>query len=297
MQFLNFLSLLSVLLLLGTISSAWPDQDGVNLAGEIMARADPTTTDQNSDSKPSATDSASETNAADPSATDSETESKGTKTPAETGKPTGTRTGSATGTTSDTTTGKPGKSKTKGSNSTTSVDPRLPAGGVSMITPSAGAITYYKIGDYVTFAWNYTSLIVTPSAVNVLATCTMNSATYTLAGNMTVEQTGKVIWDTAKYQANATVPLLTATYTLFVVDVDKEIGDIASAGHLGSQIGYSFGMYLPQPYTPLNEYNCATCSSALSETERQALKFAFGMAMITVASFSWFAGGFGVFST
>jgi hypothetical protein len=121
-----------------------------------------------------------------------------------------------------------------------------------MLIPTAGATTYYKIGDYVTFAWNYTSLLVTPSAVNVLATCTMNSATYTLTSNMSVEETGKVVWDTGKYQANATVPLLTATYTLYVVDVDKDIGDTASPGHLGSQNGYLFGMYSPQPYTPLN---------------------------------------------
>lgn len=179
-----------------------------------------------------------------------------------------------------------------------------------MLIPTAGATTYYKIGDYVTFAWNYTSLIVTPTAVNVLATCTMNLATYTLSSNMSVEATGKVVWDTGKYQANATVPLLTATYTLYVVDVDKDIGDTASAGYLGSQNGYPFGMYSPKPYTPLNgmlyfpvysdivltriEFNCATCNSALSDTERQALKFAFGMVIITIASFTWFAGGSGV---
>ncbi|RHZ47407.1 uncharacterized protein CDV56_104643 [Aspergillus thermomutatus] len=297
MQSLNFLSFLSLLLLLGTISSAWPwPPNGLNLAhGEIVARADTTASDQTTaDSTASSTDSASETSTAkDSTATDS---SSGTDTATGTAKETGTQTG--TGTTTETATGKSSKnSKTKTSTKTTSIDARLPAGGTSMLIPTAGATTYYKIGDYVTFAWNYTSLSVTPSAVNVLASCTMNSATYTLSSNMSVEATGKVVWDTAKYQANATVPLLTATYTLYVVDVDKDIGDTASAGHLGSQNGYTFGMYIPQSYTPLNEYNCATCNSALSETERQALKFAFGMVMITIASFTWFAGDFGVFST
>ncbi|GIK07824.1 hypothetical protein Aspvir_003493 [Aspergillus viridinutans] len=291
MQSLNFLSFLSLLLLLGTISSAWPwPQNGLNLAhGEIAARADTTASDQTTaDSKSSKTDSSSESKTTnDSSATDS---SSGTA------KETGTQTGS--GTSTETGTDKSGKSsKAKTSTKSTSIDARLPAGGTSMLIPTAGATTYYKIGDHVTFAWNYTSLVVTPSAVNVLATCTMNSATYTLTSNMSVEATGKVVWDTGKYQANATVPLLTATYTLYVVDVDKDIGDTASAGHLGSQNGYSFGMYSPQPYTPLNEYNCATCNSALSDIERQALKFAFGMAMITIASFTWFAGDFGVFST
>jgi hypothetical protein len=262
--------------------------------GEIVARADTTASDETkTDSKASKTDSASDTNTADSTATDS---SSGKKTSTGTAKETGTQTES--GTSTETATDKSGKnSKTKTSTKSTSIDPRLPAGGTSMLIPTAGATTYYKIGDYVTFAWNYTSLLVTPSAVNVLATCTMNSATYTLTSNMSVEETGKVVWDTGKYQANATVPLLTATYTLYVVDVDKDIGDTASPGHLGSQNGYLFGMYSPQPYTPLNEFNCATCNSALSDVERQALKFALGMVMITIASFTWFAGDFGVFST
>ncbi|GFF27818.1 hypothetical protein IFM46972_02176 [Aspergillus udagawae] len=297
MQSLNFLSFLSLLLLLGTISSAWPwPENGLTPAhGEIAARADPTASDQTTaDSKASKTDSASESKTTnDSTSTDS---SSGTDTATGTAKETGTQTKS--GTTTETATDKSGKnSKTKTSTKSTSIDPRLPAGGTSMMIPTAGASTYYKIGDYVTFAWNYTSLLVTPSAVNVLATCTMNSATYTLTSNMSVEATGKVVWDTGKYQANATTPLLTATYTLYVVDVDKDIGDTASPGHLGSQNGYLFGMYSPQPYTPLNEFNCATCNSALSDIERQALKFAFGMVMITIASFTWFAGDFGVFST
>ncbi|RHZ69259.1 hypothetical protein CDV55_104912 [Aspergillus turcosus] len=282
MQSLNFLSFLSLLLLLGTISSAWPwPPNGVNLAhGEIAARAGTTASDQTTASQ---TDSTSQTNTAkDTSSTDTATG---------TAKATGTQTG--TGTTTGTGTGKSSKTTT----SSISIDPRLPAGGISMLIPTAGATTYYRIGQYVTFAWNYTSLIVTPTAVNVLATCTLNQATYTLSSNMSVQATGKVVWDTAEYQANATVPLLTATYTLYVVDVDKEIGDVASAGYLGSQFGYPFGMYIPQPYTPLNEFNCATCNSALSETERQALKFAFGMVIITIASFTWFAGGSGVLFT
>lgn len=129
-----------------------------------------------------------------------------------------------------------------------------------MLTPSNGATTYFKVGDDVTFVWNYTSLSVTPTAVNVLASCSLNSATYTLSSNMSVQQTGKVVWDTKKYQANATIPLLTATYTLYVVDVNGTMGDVAEAGHLGSQIGFNFGMYLPQSYTPLNgTYRDTTC--------------------------------------
>lgn len=69
---------------------------------------------------------------------------------------------------------------------------------------------------------------------------------------MSVQPTGSIVWDTGKYQASATIPLLTATYTLFVYDASKSLTEIPKAGYLGSQIGYSFGMYIPQAYTPLN---------------------------------------------
>lgn len=126
------------------------------------------------------------------------------------------------------------------------------AGGVSMLTPTQGATSYYKIGENVTFGWKYTSLAVTPSAINVVASCSLNEGTYTISSNMSVKETGKAVWDTGQYQANATVPLLTATYTLYIYDVDKEMGDTASAGHLGSLNQFTFGMYVPKSYTPLD---------------------------------------------
>lgn len=120
-----------------------------------------------------------------------------------------------------------------------------------MLTPGPYTTTYYKIDETITFVWNYTSLSITPTAVNVVASCTKNDHTYTIASNMSVEETQSVTWDTGKYQANATVPLLTASYTLIVYDESKEIDDLASAGELSSQNQYYFGMYEPQAYTPL----------------------------------------------
>lgn len=133
--------------------------------------------------------------------------------------------------------------------SSVSINPAAGAGGISMITPATTATTYYKIGHNVTFVWNYTSLTVTPSAVDVVASCSLNRATYTVTSNMSVKATGSVVWDT---NATQTIPFLTATYTLFVVDSEKSLGDTASAGHLGSQIGFNFGMYWPQKPTPLD---------------------------------------------
>lgn len=77
-----------------------------------------------------------------------------------------------------------------------------------MITPSplAGP-QYYKIGDQITFGWNYTSLIVTPSAIDIMATCTVNQHLYTIATNQSVETSQAVTWDTGR-EATAAVPLV-----------------------------------------------------------------------------------------
>lgn len=125
-----------------------------------------------------------------------------------------------------------------------------------MVTPAAiAAAQYYKIGDFVTFAWNYTSLSVTPSAIDILASCRINSQLYTLALNQSVEPTGAVTWDTNEYQATATIPLLTETYTLVIYDAAKDYTASPSAGYLGAFDQFTFGMYTPQPYIPLNGEN------------------------------------------
>ncbi|KAI9049281.1 hypothetical protein LZ554_007128 [Drepanopeziza brunnea f. sp. 'monogermtubi'] len=179
----------------------------------------------------------------------------------------------------------------------TSYDARLPAGGIALLTPAATSTPYFKIGDYVTFAWNYTSLSSTPTALNIMATCSANSQLYTLAVNQTITNaTGAVTWDTGSYQATAVQnPLLTQTYTLIIHDVDSSISAPAAAGYLSPFNSYSFGMYVPQPYTPLTEFSCATCTSgALSDLERKALGMVLGMGVLTVLSFTWFVGGTGV---
>jgi len=179
----------------------------------------------------------------------------------------------------------------------TAFDPRLPAGGIAMITPAViSGPQYFKIGDYVTFAWNYTSLLETPTAINIMATCTANQQLYTLAANQTVgNATGAVTWDTGAYQSTAlSDPLLTETYTLIIYDAQSSISATAQAGYLAVYDQYTFGMYTPQPYTPLNEFKCATCSGALSDMERRALGMVLGMSVITVLSFTWFVGGLGV---
>lgn len=191
-----------------------------------------------------------------------------------------------------------GSSNSNSSAATTSYDPRDPPGGVSMINPNpTSGAQYYKVGDWVTFAWNYTSLQATPTAIDVLASCNAAQQTYTIALNQTVGDTNTVLWDTGSYQQTAAAGLLTNTYTLIIFDADAAGGETATprAGYLSPQSTFTFGMYTGQAYTPWSSYNCATCNGAMSSMERQTWISLLAMACITVASFTWFATGvFGV---
>ncbi|OLL21644.1 Mitochondrial genome maintenance protein mgm101 [Neolecta irregularis DAH-3] len=141
-----------------------------------------------------------------------------------------------------------------------SIDPRSPAGAVVIVTPAvASGVSYYRIGQQITFAWNYTNLIVTPTQIVVQAYCSMNKAQYTIAANMSAAKT-TVVWDTSAYQANATVPLLTASYTLMIYDAVSGSTAAPKPGYLAAFSGLSFGMYSSQPYAPLDQFTCATCN-------------------------------------
>lgn len=126
-----------------------------------------------------------------------------------------------------------------------------------MLTPAVtAASTYYKIGQNITFGWNYTSLSNEPKAIDVYVTCSANSATYTISENMTFHSTAKVVWDTKKDESG-TDPLLTSKYNLLIHDAAKGVDDVASAGNLGSFNQAPFAMYSPQHYDNLTSmYPC-----------------------------------------
>lgn len=130
----------------------------------------------------------------------------------------------------------------------TSVDPQLPAGGIAMVTPVTTEPTYIKIGQDATFSWSYTSLLISPTALNIEAKCSANSDIYTLTTNHSINDK-QFVWDTTEFQANQSVELLTSKYTLYIYDADSNISQVASAGRL-AVFNYPFGMYRPQPYTP-----------------------------------------------
>ncbi|KAF2153224.1 hypothetical protein K461DRAFT_293498 [Myriangium duriaei CBS 260.36] len=203
--------------------------------------------------------------------------------------------GKSSGSTSESS--KSGSKTSSDNSSTTVIDPRLPPGGISMLEPNTKLSTqYYKIGGAtpITFAWNYTSLSVTPTAIDILATCTKLSQPLTLALNQTVAgATGNFTWDTNKYQATATTQLVTDKYTLIIYDASKSQSAVPSSGYLATFNQFTFGMYIPQPYTELSDYVCVTCSGALGSFERQSMTVVAIMATFAVLGGTWFTGGLG----
>lgn len=169
-----------------------------------------------------------------------------------------------------------------------------PAGSAVILTPQTTITSaLYRIGEYVTLGWNYTNVQVTPTAVDVLISCTTASETWTLTSNMTYETSGALTWDTGAFQSDSVQqPLLVEQYIMYVIDADSSISATAGPGELTAAAAMTFGLYTGQPYTPLaSGWVCATCSGAMSSSERQALGFLFTVAAITVASFTWFVTG------
>ncbi|KXJ94424.1 hypothetical protein Micbo1qcDRAFT_159583 [Microdochium bolleyi] len=175
-------------------------------------------------------------------------------------------------------------------------NPVDPAGGATMVTPSAAlGMPLYKIeGTAATWVWNYTSIQGTPTAVDVLVSCSVASQTITLTQNMTYKSPQTLTWDHADYAATAVSNrLLTEKYTLIVYDSSSSPTDMADSGYLAPFSQFVFGLYAKQPYQDLDAgFQCVTCGAANGKLERTAVGFATTMSIITVLSFTWFVGGF-----
>jgi len=178
----------------------------------------------------------------------------------------------------------------------TTFDPELPAGGVSVQQPTSlpGTTPLVMIGDHVTWAWNYTSLLGKPTAIDVLVSCSVATETWTLTSNMTFATSVSYVWDTSIQENNVEDPLLTELYTLIIKDTDASITEPAEPGYLGAYTGYTFGMYEGIKYTPLPEWHCTGCSAGNSLFDRSSLGLALGMSVVTFVSFTWFVTGMGL---
>ncbi|KAL6862112.1 hypothetical protein J3F83DRAFT_746742 [Trichoderma novae-zelandiae] len=168
-----------------------------------------------------------------------------------------------------------------------------PPGSVVMQTPNvfAAAAALYKIGDYITWGWNYTNILGTPTAIDVLISCSTASETWTLTSNMTFKPSAAYTWDSSVQESSVESPLPVAMYTLIIKDSDAAISSAPDAGYLGTFSGFTFGLYTPQPYVPFPEWRCDACNAALSKFDHQVLGFAITMGLVTVLSFTWFVSG------
>ena len=175
----------------------------------------------------------------------------------------------------------------------------MAAGGITVLSPvSTSGLPIFKIGGKATFGFNFTDLSATPTALNIMATCTLNEAMYTIAMNQTINSTAttqQAVWDSNGYETSS-APLVVATYTLIIYDSDGTETDVAEAGYLAPFNSFEFGMYNRQDYADDagSSIPCISCSGAFGSLERNALGFAFGMSIITVLTFTWFVNGLNV---
>ncbi|KAK6341755.1 hypothetical protein TWF696_008818 [Orbilia brochopaga] len=187
-----------------------------------------------------------------------------------------------------------GKGSSSGGTSTkkkiSTVDARLPPGGVVIQTPiTTSGSYYYKIGQTVTLGWNYTSLSISPSAVNVAAFCSDNSQTYTIAQNLSIAKPS-ILWDTGSYAPkDGQPPLAMGIYTLLIYDEAAAVTAAPTAGRLAAFNGFKFGMYTPKPNIPLEEFDCPTCNkNSAASLDVVALRMLVVTSVIFSVSFGLF---------
>lgn len=197
-------------------------------------------------------------------------------------------TGTATGTDAEETGTETGSSRP----TRTQFAPDSPPGSVNMLTPNGRqqATPLYKIGNFVTLGWNYTSLQGTPTAIDVFASNIQARETWTITQNMPYEASAAVVWDTKEQAVEK--PLLTDLYSLVIKDSDMDINAPPEPGYLGTSQNLRFGLYSSQPYVPYSEWTCpGKCSAGSSLLPGHAVGLALTMAAATCLSFTWFVAG------
>ncbi|KAJ7096668.1 hypothetical protein B0H15DRAFT_946137 [Mycena belliarum] len=146
-----------------------------------------------------------------------------------------------------------------------------PAGGATITQPPQTATSYYKIAQnqIITFGWNLTSVIATPTSITISAACA-NGNTYAVGADPDGKVPGtatQVVWDVFSYQqAHQNTPLAPGTCTLRMWD-DRGPTATARAGFMSPNTALAFALYTPQAYTPIaSGWSCTGCSGALRNT-------------------------------
>lgn len=146
------------------------------------------------------------------------------------------------------------QSGSSSSSSTLSIPQTAPDGMITITQPPQTATSYFKIaqGDTITFAWNFSYVLATPTHLTVSAICE-NGNTYPVGptDGIIPGTATSVTWDLYSYQqANPETPLAQATYTLHIWG-DQGPGVRLQPGMLQENDALQFALYSPQPYTPL----------------------------------------------
>ncbi|EAU90398.1 hypothetical protein CC1G_00782 [Coprinopsis cinerea okayama7 len=148
------------------------------------------------------------------------------------------------------------------------IPPSAPAGEIIITQPPQTHTSFYKIapGEMITFAWNFTYILATPTHLTVSAVC-QNGNTYPVGPtDGIIDGTAtEVVWDVYSYQVNnPNTPLPQQVCNLRICD-ERGFGATRRAGYLSPNTGLQFALYTPQPYTPLADgWKCSVCSGAAS---------------------------------
>ena len=142
------------------------------------------------------------------------------------------------------------------SSSYSPIPPSAPAGILSITKPQQTATSFYKIasGELITFGWNTTYVLATPTHLTVSAVCD-NGNTYPVGptDGIIPGTATQVVWDVYSYQVNnPNKPLAQASYTLNIWD-DRGPGSSRKPGFLQPNSALQFALYTPQSYTGIGD--------------------------------------------
>ena len=142
----------------------------------------------------------------------------------------------------------------------TPIPQTAPAGGILVTQPPETATSFFKIApdNQITFAWNTTYVLATPTRLTVSAVCE-NGNTYPVGptDGIIPGTATSVVWDPYSYdQAHPNTPLAQASYTLHIWD-DRGPNSVRRAGFLEPYSALKFALYKPQPYTPIASGACS----------------------------------------
>ena len=129
-----------------------------------------------------------------------------------------------------------------------------PAGLITITQPPQSSIAFFKIApsQLITFGWNFSYILSTPTSLTVSAICENGNTFPVGPTNGVIPGTANsVVWDAYAWQQNnPNSPLAQATYTLEIFD-NRGPGAARSPGLLTPNNALQFALYTPQPYTPI----------------------------------------------